>query len=389
MLSALMGWSTALALQVPYAPPDGGGGVDPAAFRDELTPAMRARIDASILDNVRALEARGARAAAKVGQAAPVKFAWPLAAAPGFAAPDYHGVSNFVDLDARTPNRLRDYACGTRSYDLPGGYNHAGVDLFLWPFPWLSMDAGEIRIVAAAAGTIVGRIDGFDDRSCANHYSPEWNAVYVQHADGTVAWYGHMRKYSQTSKPVGATVEQGEVLGLVGSSGYSSGPHLHFELHSSAEPGYAIIEGHQGACQARASRYLDQRPYHQSRINRLATHGAPPDMGVDCPDPGVEAANLQVDFQRGDPVVFAGYLHDQLAGQVTSYRVLRPDGTVYSQWTHAFEAPAHFAASYWYWTRVLPDDAPAGTWTFEATLLEQSASVVFTVAASVFRDGFE
>lgn len=48
--------------------------------------------------------------------------------------PGYHGVSNFVDLDAGFPGNILDYNCGTRSYDLDNGYNHQGIDFFTWPY---------------------------------------------------------------------------------------------------------------------------------------------------------------------------------------------------------------------------------------------------------------
>ena len=50
------------------------------------------------------------------------------------------------------------------------------------------------------------------------------------HADGSVAWYGHMKAGSLTNKAVGQTVSSGEYLGIVGSSGNSTGPHLHFGI---------------------------------------------------------------------------------------------------------------------------------------------------------------
>ena len=41
---------------------------------------------------------------------------WPLGPVNG-AGTQWHGISNFVDLDAAFPNQVRDYTCGTRSYD--------------------------------------------------------------------------------------------------------------------------------------------------------------------------------------------------------------------------------------------------------------------------------
>jgi murein DD-endopeptidase MepM/ murein hydrolase activator NlpD len=56
------------------------------------------------------------------------------------------------------------------------------------------------------------------------------NLVKVRHTGGDETWYGH---FSSIAVSVGEYVSQGEVVGRVGSTGISTGPHLHFELHVS------------------------------------------------------------------------------------------------------------------------------------------------------------
>jgi murein DD-endopeptidase MepM/ murein hydrolase activator NlpD len=56
------------------------------------------------------------------------------------------------------------------------------------------MDRSEVQIVAAAPGQIVYRSDGNFDRSCDWTTTTNWNAIQVQHADGSRALYGHMKK---------------------------------------------------------------------------------------------------------------------------------------------------------------------------------------------------
>lgn len=389
--------TTALWLTLTFAvadlPPadEGGGGIDAAAFRDEMSAPMRAGIDAQIARNVAALQAQGVLPPALLAApaAGPVLFDWPLRSV-GYSDPDYHGISNFVDLDPTFPNHLLDYNCGARTYDQATGYNHAGIDIFLWPFSWILMDQGTVQIVAAAPGTIVGKVDGNDDRSCPNNYSADWNAVYVQHADGSVAWYGHMRKFSQTAKTVGQPVALGEYLGEVGSAGFSTGPHLHFELHSSNAAGYSILEGNTGTCNNVPTRYLNQRPYFESRINRLATHSAVPNLDAGCPNPGEETPYFKSAFMPGDTIYFGAYYHDQQAGQVTTFRVLRPDASVFVTWNSSFAGPPSFyAGSYWYRSYVLPANAPTGGWTLEATFQGVVTTKAFTVGDLIFADGFQ
>jgi hypothetical protein len=62
----------------------------------------------------------------------------------------------------------------------------------------------------------------------------EWAAGYgrrveIQHADGVVTAYSHMSRFSTDIEP-GTHVRQGQVIGFVGSTGLSTGPHLHFEV---------------------------------------------------------------------------------------------------------------------------------------------------------------
>lgn len=374
-LSALSG----LALE-----PEGGGAWRPP--HDHMPAAERARIEAMLVENQRALELPAS------GRARITGLIFPLRARPAWNGPDFGGVSNFVDLNPAFPNQLLDFHCGARTYDLASGYNHAGIDYFLWPFPWRMMDAEVIEIVAAAPGTLLGKDDGNPDRSCNQHTGPQWNAVYVLHADGTVAWYGHMKAGTLTPKPIGAGIAAGEYLGLVGSSGFSSGPHLHLELRSSNLPGSVAQEPHAGECRSGSSQWASQRPYFDSRIVLLATHGAPPDFNVPCPNPTQETPNFRNQFQPGELARFAAYYRDQLRGDLTQYRIRRPDGSVWREWQHAMNDPNHafYAASYWFWGYTLPADAAQGTWTFEAEFSGGSTSVGFAVGSDqLLRNGFE
>lgn len=370
------------------APPRlAGGGAPPGVeAHDVMPPFVRANIEHQLWQNAQRLQARG-QLPASTSQPRIDGLIWPMRARAGYRDFDYHGVSNYVDLNPAFPDQLLDWTCGTRTYDLESGYNHAGVDYFLWPFSWRMMDAEMIEIVAAAPGTILHKQDGFDDRSCTDHYSADWNAVYVQHGDGSVAWYGHMKLGSLTAKPVGASVAAGEFLGLVASSGLSSGPHLHFELRESNLPGTQILEAHNGACRAGPTLWAVQRPYRDSGINKLATHSAPPSFNVACPDPGQETPNFSDNFQPGvDTLILAAYFRDQTQGSTTTYRLKRR-GQVQSQWNHA--SPETYSAAYWYWSHEpLAPSAPHGVWLFEAEYAGRIYRHEFTVGDVLFGTSF-
>ena len=64
------------------------------------------------------------------------------------------------------------------------------------------------------------------DKGDSNLYG---NMVQVTHADGTVTLYAHL---SEINVRQGDTVVRGQQIGRVGSTGNSSGPHLHFEVRS-------------------------------------------------------------------------------------------------------------------------------------------------------------
>jgi murein DD-endopeptidase MepM/ murein hydrolase activator NlpD len=59
------------------------------------------------------------------------------------------------------------------------------------------------------------------------------NCVMIEHPDGVVTLYGHM---SELLVSEGESVGRGAVVGLVGSTGLSTGPHLHFETHIGGSP---------------------------------------------------------------------------------------------------------------------------------------------------------
>lgn len=120
----------------------------------------------------------------------------------------------------------------------PGCYDeHTGSD-FTLKGSFEAMDAGSTVILAGAAGTVVDVRDGNYDRChgdlatldvvCDGHPMVA-NGVIIEHEGGWRTRYWHMMN-GQVWVHVGDVVEQGQALGLVGSSGYSSLPHLHFGL---------------------------------------------------------------------------------------------------------------------------------------------------------------
>ncbi len=129
-------------------------------------------------------------------------------------------VVNHVDHDSSAG--IRDYACGTKTYD-----GHQGTDFTLRSFA--QMDSG-VAILAAADGLVTRVVDSLFDRNKVSVVERGFgNWIEVSHGDGWYTYYAHLRTGSAVVEP-GDSVRAGEAIAQVGSSGNSSDPHLHFEV---------------------------------------------------------------------------------------------------------------------------------------------------------------
>ena len=98
-----------------------------------------------------------------------------------------------------------------------GIHGHNGIDL---------AGAYGSNVMAAADGQVIVSREG------------GWNGGYgsyvvIRHDNGTQTLYGHL---SKTNVQVGDEVSQGQIIGFMGSSGDSTGTHLHFEIRGARNP---------------------------------------------------------------------------------------------------------------------------------------------------------
>lgn len=298
-----------------------------------------------------------------------VSFSWPVQQAPDYEYNSTWAISAYFDHD-QTTGGLQDWNCGTRTYDTSSGYNHQGVDIFLWPFSWKQVDENQTEVIAAASGQIIFKNDGSFDKNCSFN-NQQWNAVFVEHSDGSIAWYGHMKNGSLTSKNVGDTVAQGEYLGVVASSGNSTGPHLHFEVY---DEGNNLIDPYAGPCNDlnNTSWWAEQKEYLNSGVNAALSHTNLPDFGT-CPD--IEETFESTQFDSGDTIWFIGYYKDQVTGTSSLNEIYDPSGTLYSSWNTEFTSD--IVASWWGQQRTITDQE--GEWTYVVTYNGESATHTFNV----------
>ena len=82
------------------------------------------------------------------------------------------------------------------------------------------------NIYAARSGVVMDVEESFED---GNFKVGEHNFVFIRHSDSTVARYIHLTKDGALVN-VADTINQGDLVGLSGNTGYSTGPHLHFDV---------------------------------------------------------------------------------------------------------------------------------------------------------------
>jgi hypothetical protein len=127
----------------------------------------------------------------------------------------------------------QDYACGPMTGDGHKGTDFAVRDL-------ATVTAG-VKVFAAAAGRVAAVRDGMEDRLIAASDVEQvggrecGNGVRIDHGDGWMSLYCHLRRGS-TMVLEGDDVEAGQPLGLVGLSGQTSFPHLHFDIRHNDQP---------------------------------------------------------------------------------------------------------------------------------------------------------
>ena len=179
---------------------------------------------------------------------------------------------------------------GMRRHPVLGVWKlHDGIDLAARPSPG--------RVVAAAAGTVTqaGWLGGFG------------TTVTVAHAGGISTRYSHLAALAESAVP-GRAVLAGQALGIEGSTGYSTGPHLHFSvLIDGATVDPAVFMRAQGSP-------LDGTADGAATIVDAAHPTGTPGLGFALPAPGTPTPSLPAQPTGPDPGARAGVVRGGRAG---------------------------------------------------------------------------
>jgi murein DD-endopeptidase MepM/ murein hydrolase activator NlpD len=264
--------------------------------------------------------------------AAFARLVWPL---PGTDSINWV-INNYVDLD--TTSSLRDYTNGAKTYN-----GHRGIDIDVPSFRAMDND---FPVNAAASGRVIAVVDGNPDRNLAC-VSNNANYVRVLQDDCSVGWYAHLKRNSMVVA-VGDRVAAGQKLAVVGSSGCSTAPHLHYELNASS-----------GALEEpfATGRWLSPPVYATPLgimdVNfKSGAFSTFPEVQDPPPDPThISPGTLGMSANCGG----GG------AGDTVNFRLINPSGTIASQSTITLSQS--YRHSFWWTTGTVTNTA--GTWRVE------------------------
>jgi len=309
---------------------------------------------------------------------------WPIRAAANLTDCGYHFIGAYVDQNTAAGS-FSDFNCESNTYDA-----HQGTDIAIWPYGFYKMDNSQVEVIAAAAGTIVQKADGNFDRNCSQNTLTA-NSIIIEHADGSYALYWHMKKNSVTLKSVGQTVTAGEYLGVVGSSGSASGPHLHFEIWSGATSS-TYKDPFSGTCNTlnANSWWSSQKPHTDPQVIKVSVNTT--DLVLPgCPNTETpnESDSFTIPFQGSGLAPgyakFYVFSRDDNTGLTGVCKILNPNGSTFNSWTYT--STAYNKAYIRGYSKLLPTNP--GIYTFEVTYNSVRCARNFTIVNPLASTDFE
>jgi Peptidase family M23 len=257
-------------------------------------------------------------------------------------------IAQYVDLDPTSPGILS-WDCGQITYD-----GHTGSDNLIKGFSEMAIG---IPVVAALDGMVEATDDGHFDMNTGCDNNPPANYVILDNGGGKETYYWHLKNGS-VAVSAGQVVHAGQQIGLIGSSGCSDAPHLHFETHINGN----VYEPYAGPCRAGPSGWqIQPAPPTQARLFEF----------------GVTATNLanvqQFPYRYPtDPqiamstqnVYYWAMFHYMPPNSTWRFTFVRPDSTIeYQSQDVPFNYSTVLAFSIFYFTWNIPGmQSIPGTW---------------------------
>jgi hypothetical protein len=243
-------------------------------------------------------------------------------------------VQNYFDHDPGPG--FRDYTCGSLGYD-----GHDGTDFRV---PSLAQMRAGVPVVAAATGVVIALRDGMQDVSVrevgldAVRGREAGNGVILRHDSDWDTQYSHLLAGSIRVE-LGQRVEAGEVLGMIGLSGKTEFPHVHFEVRyqgRSVDP-FMGLEGTSrcglGDEPLWEASALDELTYRPTGLLQAGFfEGAPP---RDLVEAGKAAETIMT--ADAQALVYWVESYGMQAGDVVSLRLRGPDGGLVAESETAME----------------------------------------------------
>lgn len=249
----------------------------------------------------------------------------------GVQGKDYW-ISYYVDHNPRL--KIKDGMCGTKTYD-----GHRGTDFLIRDFR--AMDSG-VSVFSIADGVVYETRDGLYDRNKRWENGGLGNYIAIIHKGKYLTYYGHLRKNSIQLKQ-GDSVTAGQVIGMVGSSGYSSGPHLHLEVKKDGH----IIDPFLGECNNSKDSFWTDEPLYDTLTYAI-------DMGFVPYIPNADT--LKERFRVTDTfsmntdkvICFWVLMHGLHSGDKTRIEWLKPDGTLWFKFKYTWKDEWWFDYNWFY-----------------------------------------
>ncbi|MCW5557447.1 MAG: M23 family metallopeptidase, partial [Verrucomicrobiae bacterium] len=258
--------------------------------------------------------------------------------------------NNFVDLN--NSSGVLDYNGTDYTYN-----DHHGIDTDICTFTEKNIG---VPVFAALDGVITSLHDGEPDENISQPNVPA-NYVVLSHGGTHDTWYYHLKNGSVAVSP-GQHVKAGQQLGLTASSGFSSGPHLHFESRFAG----TYYEPFTGASNPGTSGWVNQPAFRGEMYVR--------DFNITTEDlsswygPPIDTTRIGT-FRMGSRNHKFWFIAQSFPASST-YRIryLRPNGSVAnSNDSGSFGNAAFFKWSYWWFSRTISFNV-TGTWTLELSI---------------------